>query len=329
MRRTLGLLLGTLVTCAHAQTKDDLAPFMVVENVPQAILLNGPIDPRSPLAFRRALEANPKAEVLVLNSVGGAVQSALLIAEEVHARSMSTLILEESECLSACSLIFFAGKQRATFGKLGVHQMSGADDLKAAQLNLSDILQSLEKYQVDNAVILRMLRTPPAEMYVFSHDEVTELGINRLLERQGEAAPVPFSKQTEAAPNELAKAFVLGVIASGSLKSSELVSMSNQVYAEAVTFYGKAMTKTQVLADKIQYASRWPVRSSVARPATVVATCSQFRCRVTGVYDWRVSDPKRRKSLRGSAMFDYEVEMAPKMRIIAENGEVLYRALGD
>jgi hypothetical protein len=68
--------------------------------------------------------------------------------------------------------------------------------------------------------------------------------------------------------------------------------------------------------------------SSSARSTTIIATCVGTRCRVTGV-DWRGSDPKARKSLKGGATFDYDVVTGATMRIASENGEVLYSALGD
>ena len=69
---------------------------------------------------------------------------ALLIADDVHERGMSTYITKESGCLSACALIFLAGVERQTDGALGVHQISSdSGDLVSAQLSISDILDVL------------------------------------------------------------------------------------------------------------------------------------------------------------------------------------------
>lgn len=332
-RAVLAAFLVLATTTAHGQAQGDFEPFSLVPGAPNVILLDGVIDFRTPLAFRRILEANPTTSLLALNSVGGSVQPALLVAEEIHERGINTLIIPEAQCLSACSYLYFAGRERVVLGKLGVHQMHGDGDMQSTQLNLSDVLQVLGKYEVSAEVITKMLRTPPDQMYVFSQHEIVSLGINRFKTEPGgeheeeEEGVKPVVRQ--APPEELAKAFVLGVIASGSLKGGELVSMAEQVYAETVIFYGKTLTRPEVLADKTQYAKRWPLRWSSARPTTIVTNCGPMHCRVTGVYDWRVSDPKSRKSLKGSATFDYEVEMGAAMRITSENGEVLYRALGD
>lgn len=318
----------SLFSCALsvAQNSADYLPFRFVEQAPRVLILDGEIDFRSPLAFRRVVAAKPEATVLVMNSPGGSVQAALLIAEEVFDRKMTTVVLSESQCLSACAFIYFAGARRVVEGKLGVHQISGDGDLKDAQLHLSDILETLSKYGVSQEVITRMLRTPPEDMYVFSPAEVVSLGINR-----GDAAAsnTPAQQQhpdRSATPNEsMAKAFVLGFILSGSLPKDDLVAMSGKVYSNTVDFYGKVLTKNQVLDDKKKYAERWPIRVSTARPDSIRSSCSGDICRVTGVYDWSVSDPQRNKSAKGSATFDFEVRVAEGYKIVSENGRVLDR----
>lgn len=311
----------------------DFAPFYVLDDLPNVIVLDGEIDFRTPLAFRRALTANPQAHTIVLNSGGGSVQAGLLLAEEVYDRGMTTVILPDFQCLSACSFVFFAGHARITEGKLGVHQMSGSDDIEAAQLNLSDVLETLAKYGVSQEVITRMLRTKAEDMYIFSPQEVASLGITRAGNTSAQTAPTitqkpalpplqPSSDQAEAQ----AKAFVLGLILSGSLPANDLLQLSEDAYADSVQFYGKQITRQEVLDDKRQYAERWPVRVSSARPNTIKTSCNAATCRVTGIYDWQVSNPSTKKRLSGVASFDYTVDMRGSgYRVIAEEGNVIER----
>lgn len=325
---------------SFAETSADYTPFRIMESSEQVIALDGPIDFRSPLAFRRILAARPNAKALFLNSVGGSVQGALLIAEEVHERGLSTLIPPKSECLSACSFIFFAGNARVALGSLGVHQISGGSDIQNAQLNLSDILETLAKYDVHQGVITRMLRTAPDDMYVFTQQEIVDLGVNRDIKDVSPSSSRPPTVQedspsqtTPATKSELTQAeqhvqkFVLTLIAaSGSLSKASLVNVSSRVYADLVEFYGKQLTKQQVLEDKAIYAERWPVRSSTTRPSTVATQCSGTVCRVAGIYDWEVLNPKKRKSSRGAAAFEYRVQMkGDRLVIIGEDGKVLER----
>jgi hypothetical protein len=118
--------------------------------------------------------------VLLLNSPGGYVDDALVVAHKVKERGMSTLVASGMGCYSACSYIFFAGANREVDGELGVHQISAeVADLVLAQTTLADVLSALNEFQVTQSIITVMLQTPPAEMYIFTADEVSKLGINR------------------------------------------------------------------------------------------------------------------------------------------------------
>lgn len=144
------------------------------------ISLNGEIEDNTANDFLRALKARPDAKVLVLNSPGGYVDTALIIAREVHRRNMATVVERGDGCYSACSYIFFAGAPRFAEGELGVHQISAeVADLVMAQTTLSDVIDALGEYGVQQVVIVRMLRTPPEDMYVFTQTELSEWDINR------------------------------------------------------------------------------------------------------------------------------------------------------
>lgn len=144
------------------------------------ISLDGEIKGDTATQFLRALKARPDAKVLLLNSPGGYVDTALIIAREVHRRGMATVVERGDGCYSACSYIFFAGTPRFAEGELGVHQISAeVADLVLAQTTLSDVIDALDSYGVQQIVIVRMLRTPPEDMYVFTQTELKEWDINR------------------------------------------------------------------------------------------------------------------------------------------------------
>jgi hypothetical protein len=51
-------------------------------------------------------------------------------------------------------------------------------DLVLAQTTLSDVLDALDVFGVEHTIISVMLRTPPEDMYVFSLQEIADLGID-------------------------------------------------------------------------------------------------------------------------------------------------------
>lgn len=152
--------------------------FIVFEEFPGLVGMIGEITPTTPLDFRRLVEETGPPKVLALNSPGGGVSSALLLAYEVHQRGIATYISSESGCYSACSFIFFAGVERAAEGELGVHQIWASDpDLVSAQTTISDILDALNEFEVSDEVVSAMLRTPAEDMYVFSASELERMKI--------------------------------------------------------------------------------------------------------------------------------------------------------
>jgi hypothetical protein len=175
---------GLATTEAEEEIKfEHMGALSVVEGDETVVLLNGEIGTSTPLEFLRALKARPHARVLLLNSPGGLVDAGLLMAHEVRRRSLSTVVPEGSECLSACSFVFFAGTQREAKGSLGVHQVwSESNDLVSGQAKLSDVLEALDEFGVTQQVISAMLRTPPSEMHIFSQSELERFAINTTME---------------------------------------------------------------------------------------------------------------------------------------------------
>lgn len=129
--------------------------------------------------FRRLI-AEMSVETVELDSPGGSVHAALRIADLIHARRLSTHIGSEAECYSACAYIFLAGYARMVQGRLGVHQISSdLQDNTLTQAVVSEIYASLSDYGTPEEVIEIMLRTPPAEMHVFSSEEISYFSIER------------------------------------------------------------------------------------------------------------------------------------------------------
>ncbi len=161
----------------------------------------GEIDSRTPLAFSRLAEEVELIENLFLSSPGGNVYAAILVARDVDRLGLTTVISEDSECLSACSFIYFAGKERFADGELGIHQISSEDpDLVAAQLAVSDISELLDEFSVPNEVFLIMLRTPPDSMYVLTPSELSRLGL--VGPRQALASPLENDATPETSLTE-------------------------------------------------------------------------------------------------------------------------------
>lgn len=144
-----------------------------------ALLFDGPVGPGSATAFKAMLDKHPESRVVAFNSPGGLVVPALEIADEIHRRGISTVILEGNICFSACAFMFMAGGTRYAVGQLGVHQISGTDDSSVTQLVVARIYDSLLTFGTDQAFLNAMFQTASEDMYIFSSMELEELSINR------------------------------------------------------------------------------------------------------------------------------------------------------
>jgi hypothetical protein len=152
--------------------------FLLPDNDPSIVILDGDIQEGAPLDFIRALRKRPQIKTVVLNSGGGYVQDALLIAHEVARRHLSTAVPDGAGCYSACAYVFLAGEERTIQGQLGVHQIYGDQStVETAQFALSDVLDALTEFGVAAPVVSLMLRTPPNDMHIFTARELQDFGI--------------------------------------------------------------------------------------------------------------------------------------------------------
>jgi hypothetical protein len=236
---------------------DARSAFDLPADEPDVIALNAEIAPTTPGDLDRALDARPNARTLVLNSPGGAVDSALVIAQEVRRRGLKTYVPDGMGCYSACAYIFFAGENRIADGELGVHQISqDVADIVLTQVTIGDILDALDEFGVQHQVISYMLRTPPEDMYVFSHLELSELGINRGDPIHVAVAPEAPSPDLDAT-NGATTAFV-----QLSSQSSRTEADRSLAYAQDRwgNLFGDARPEVEAAPDEI-YRVRLPLNS--------------------------------------------------------------------
>lgn len=253
------------------QVTQSFGVFSLPADQPEVIMLNGEVTYTLASDFTRALAARPGADVIVLNSPGGYVDNALQVAREVRRRGMSTLVASGMGCYSACAYIFFAGTPRYAEGELGVHQISAeVADLVLAQTTLSDVLDALDEFGVEQDIITVMLRTPPEQMYIFTVTEIAQLGINQ-------GGPVRVAEITIATPltNEPAD----------DTQVTPVVTEPVEPTTGGVAYVQLSLQGTQAEADRsLQYArERWAGVLGGAQPEieqVQTANGTQFRIRV-------------------------------------------------
>jgi len=171
-------LAATAPLAAAAERIADYAPFFYDTDTPGVLYLEGGIDSRTDFRLGRALHRFSDVETLVLSSEGGTVYDGLSMATTIREYELKTMIPSGGECYSACAYLFFAGVERESEGKLGVHQLDGlGGDFTFGQEILSEVFDSLHSYGVPGQVIVKMLRTPPEQMFVYYPDQLAGMGV--------------------------------------------------------------------------------------------------------------------------------------------------------
>lgn len=171
----------TQAPAAQQEEPERYGPFFFLPSQPNLLVYVGAVGANDMLNLKKALREHPTISTLILqNNGGGLVHIGLVVAEEVYERGLNTYIPKDSYCASACSFVFFAGRQRLAEGRLGVHQISAPEMTgEQAQFGVSDIVATLPKYGVSADVLGIMFSTPSKEMYFFSSQEIIKYGINR------------------------------------------------------------------------------------------------------------------------------------------------------
>ena len=125
-----------------------------------------------------------KPEQILLNSVGGNLTGAMRFARYVREKEMETWISKNQTCASACALVFLAGVERFSEGKLIVHQYlptAGQGDFVTTrdeawiyvQRVIGEVIALLNDFGTPPFVFERIFSSPYD--YQFTEAEVVEL----------------------------------------------------------------------------------------------------------------------------------------------------------
>jgi len=141
------------------------------------LLVTGVIGPGAHRQFQAALfQAQPK--LVVLDGPGGILGEAILIAEEVRRRGLSTLVSRNRSCASACAIVFLSGRTKymGAGASIGLHSASYADgraDPEATEL----MAAYLSGLGVPDGTLRRMARTAPSDIRWLTQAEQRAVGI--------------------------------------------------------------------------------------------------------------------------------------------------------
>ena len=125
-----------------------------------------------------------KPKLILLNSIGGNVSGAVRFARYVRQNEMNTWIAKNQTCASACALVFLAGIQRFSEGKLVVHQyLPPAEQANekiardkawiSVQRMIGETITLLNSFGTPRFVFERIFNSP--NLYEFTEAEMAEI----------------------------------------------------------------------------------------------------------------------------------------------------------
>ena len=124
--------------------------FFHTDRTPNTLFFFQKIKRNDSFELRKALR-NHEIDSIVLASPGGSVFEGLQMAGIIFDKELATYVPRNAKCVSACAFMFFAGKERAIDGELGVHQFYSIDGnstgkvsetQEMAQFTVSEIIDS-------------------------------------------------------------------------------------------------------------------------------------------------------------------------------------------
>ncbi len=135
----------------------------------------------------------------MFNSPGGSIDAAIKIATIIRDKGWATGVADNGICASACAVAFAGGKTKVIGrnAKLGVHQATGADSLRAvdevasASAGTEVVIDALKKSGAPSSMIDHVRSTSRNAIYWLTKDDLAQWKV----EEGGSALQPPPSKE--------------------------------------------------------------------------------------------------------------------------------------
>lgn len=149
---------------------------------------------------------------------------------------------------------------------------------------------------------------------------------------QPERKVVPESSGVQSNPSlpERTASFLNGVYSRLSGPNELARNYLNDMYADSVNYYGKPLSRDQVVVQLHRFFERWPVRQYKPKNGSVEIRCDEktLICLVKGTLEFDSRSPERNERSAGVATFEYTLSYSSPTaspRITAESGAIIER----
>jgi hypothetical protein len=197
-----------------------------------SIYINGEIEVEDGGKWRLLLEKirAPHA-VVTLNSPGGSVTAALLIANDILDREYDTGFIE-GICYSACTTIWLAGKTRYMSSglALGFHQAKDAITNRKSRGGNDAAFGYYARLKLPEKAMRYFFSAAPNELALVSFDKATELELRPQAWPEPKRSDLQPKKEPEKLATKLGQENAAAGAANGSPQSREIEAIKGEIY---------------------------------------------------------------------------------------------------
>lgn len=167
----------------------------------KSLLLRGGINDHTAAGLEAALRRAPDVRVVVLESNGGWILQGQRIAEVIARRGLDTYV--ETECTSACTIAFLAGKERAVApdARLGFHAFRGIGNMPSMETEAG----VYGRAGLSDAFIRRVARTSHQTVW---YPDIRDLLDEKILTRRSLGGETAALATTVKSRDELREGFL-------------------------------------------------------------------------------------------------------------------------
>ena len=341
MRRGRPLWAGLALTSSLAWATQAAAAEISIEpsNTPSSALIaiDGTLVPEDIDQFR-AKVAGVKNAVVLFRGDGGSVLAAIRIGRYIRVKNWISFVPADTTCASACALAWLGGSRRLanSTARIGFHAAHTIKDGQVTETGLGNAMVGayLNELGLSDEAIVYITSADPTSMRWLTAGDAATFGIEleTLPARNMELHSGASQPNLERTLEQRTADYIDSIMTSWSGSNTHAAATMQQIYGTEVTYYGKLLTREDVLADKQKFIELWPHRKYVIRHPSVVTSCeNQCQgckpiCTVTGTVDWVASNANNTKS-QGSAQFEYRVQWSDQEMptIIHETSKVIDR----
>jgi len=337
MFRVLISTLVVLISAASSNAATILVSYPKGDEV-ALVTVEGEIVPNDEKEFQQKVSTVPKA-VVAFQSSGGNVVAALRIGKLIRLRNFTTVVPDDMRCASACALAWLGGTNRlmGATARIGFHAAYDEDTGQETGAGNALVGAYLSQIGLPDVAVYYITKAAPTSMTWLNPADAQKVGIDvSVLDAEPTARGEPSTPEQSSAALQLhqrAREFIQAWYQTISGPDEDITPILNRIYSDTVRYFGKEMSRQDVITEQQRFLARWPVRQYIPKDGTVMINCdaSALVCSATGVIQFDARSTARNRRSSGEAMFEYLLRFSSVYEktptIVSEDGKLLSRNL--